>query len=91
MLIGDAVETLTKVPAEAVDAIFWDPFSPKPHPELWTQSEFKKAYTVLKKGGIFATYSYARIVRDGLKNVGFDVRDGPIVGRRCPSTLGFKV
>ena len=90
VLVGDATQTISQVPLNSTDAIFWDPFSPKQHPQLWEQSEFAKGYAVLKKGGILATYSYARVVRDGLNAVGFDVRDGPVIGRRCPSTLAFK-
>jgi tRNA U34 5-methylaminomethyl-2-thiouridine-forming methyltransferase MnmC len=37
-----------------------------------------------------ATYSYARIVREGFAKAGFTVKDGPIVGRRSPSTLAYK-
>ena len=43
------------------------------------------------KESILATYSCARIVRDNLKEAGFEVFDGPSVGRRAPSTIAKKL
>ncbi|PIN80139.1 hypothetical protein COV16_01405 [Candidatus Woesearchaeota archaeon CG10_big_fil_rev_8_21_14_0_10_34_8] len=43
----------------------------------------------MKEGGVLATYSCARKVRDALKNAGFSVKDEPCVGRRSPSTIAY--
>jgi tRNA U34 5-methylaminomethyl-2-thiouridine-forming methyltransferase MnmC len=43
----------------------------------------------MKKGAMMSTYSCARIVRDNLKNAGFEVKNGPIIGRRSPSTIAI--
>ena len=40
----------------------------------------------MNKDAILATYSCAGIVRRNLKEVGFKVKDGPIVGRWAPGT-----
>lgn len=88
--IEDAAIAIKKIEPASVHAIFFDPFSPKKCPQLWTVPVFSDCYLTLKKGGILATYSYARIVREGLQTVGFQVYDGPIVGRRSPSTLARK-
>ncbi|MBI4453062.1 hypothetical protein HY636_00290 [Candidatus Woesearchaeota archaeon] len=69
---------------------FFDPFSPKTCPELWTKEFFQEVYAVMTNNGVLATYSCARIVRENMKTAGFIVKDGPIVGRRGPGTIGIK-
>ena len=43
----------------------------------------------MNKNAILSTYSCAGIVRRNLKEAGFKVADGPIVGRRAPGTLAI--
>ncbi len=90
IIIGDAVNTIKTI-TEKFDAIFLDPFSPPKNPELWTESFFRDIKKLMKPKAILATYSCARITRDNLKNTGFIVKDGPIIGRRSPSTLAYLV
>lgn len=89
LLLGDARETIHKI-TEKVDVVFFDPFSPKKCPELWTLEFFKDVYDKMNKRGILATYSCATHVRQKIKEVGFEVKDGPIFGRKSPSTIGIK-
>jgi chorismate dehydratase len=84
--IGDAVQRIKEL-AGKFDAVFLDPFSPKKNPELWTAEFFKEIAMRMKPHAILATYSCARIVRDNLKEAGFHVYDGPVIGRRGASTL----
>lgn len=86
IILGDAVETV-KTLNEKFDAVLLDPFSPSKNPELWTLEFFKDVRKLMKKKAVLATYSYARHVRENLGKAGFLVRDGPVVGRRSPSTL----
>lgn len=86
IILDDATKTV-KVLNENFDAVFLDPFSPSKNPELWTAIFFKNVKRVMKKGSVLSTYSYARQVRDNLSKAGFLVKDGPIIGRRSPSTL----
>lgn len=88
--LGDARETIKHLPVKAFNFCFFDPFSPKTCPELWTKEFFKDIYAVMENNGILATYSCARIVRENLKSAGFIVKNGPIVGRRGPGTIGIK-
>jgi chorismate dehydratase len=88
IILGDATETIKQI-GEKFDAVFHDPFSPPKNPELWTEEFFKEVKKRMKKGAILATYSCARITRDNLKKAGFKVIDGPVVGRRSPSTLAI--
>ncbi len=90
LIIGDAVETIKDI-NDTFDVILFDPFSPPKCPALWTESFFLDILNVMKQGSVLATYSCARKVRDNLQAVGFDVKDGPSVGRRSPSTLAYKL
>ncbi|MGM5481486.1 MAG: tRNA (5-methylaminomethyl-2-thiouridine)(34)-methyltransferase MnmD [Nanobdellota archaeon] len=88
--VGDLRKMFPYAPDETFDVIFYDPFSPKKQPELWSEELFKDAYRSLKKSGRLTTYSCARAVRDTMRKAGFTVIDGPIVGRRSPSTIAIK-
>jgi predicted methyltransferase len=90
IIADDARFSILTLNSSYFDAIYYDPFSPAKQPELWTVELFAQAFRVLKPGGILCTYSYARVVRDGLAQVGFRVTDGPIVGRRSPCIVAYK-
>jgi tRNA U34 5-methylaminomethyl-2-thiouridine-forming methyltransferase MnmC len=97
LVIGDALETIKQAAKEVkkskvkFDIIFLDPFSPKKNPELWTEAFFKELRKLIKDDGILTTYSCAGQVRRNLKAAGFNVKDGPCVGRRSPSTIAAPV
>jgi len=86
--IGDAIDLIKNI-KKSFDAVFLDPFSPAKNPELWTIEFFKDIQKIMNKEAILATYSYARRVKDNLKKAGFQVKDGPVVGRRSPSTIAI--
>lgn len=89
IMIGDASKTIKHI-IEEVDAVFFDPFSPKKCPALWSKELFCAVYQRMKTGSRLATYSCARIVRDNMKAAGFSILDGPKLWRRGPSTIGVK-
>jgi tRNA U34 5-methylaminomethyl-2-thiouridine-forming methyltransferase MnmC len=93
VLLGDARETIKRIiindEKAKFDAVFLDPFSPPKNTELWTIEFFKEIRDRMKKGAILATYSCAGIVRRNLKAAGFEVKNGPSVGRRSPGTLAY--
>lgn len=82
LILGDARKTIKTI-KEEFDIVFLDPFSPKKCPELWTEEFFKD----IKLKGRLTTYSCAKIVRENLKKAGFEVKDGPSIGRKSPSTI----
>lgn len=86
---GDVRETIKKVANEAADFCFYDPFSPAKVPELWTVELMHDVFSKMKKGAKLSTYSYARWVRENFRKAGFVVTDGPVMGRRSPSTLAI--
>lgn len=88
IISGDAVETIKNI-NENFDAVFLDGFSPGKNPELWSLSFLKEIKKKMNKNAILSTYSCAGIVRRNLKEAGFKVADGPIVGRRAPGTLAI--
>jgi tRNA U34 5-methylaminomethyl-2-thiouridine-forming methyltransferase MnmC len=88
LVIGDAVDTIRTL-QPGFDAVFHDPFAPTRNPELWTESFFRDVKKLMKPGAILATYSCARHVRDNLRAAGFTVKDGPVFGRRGPSTVAM--
>jgi tRNA U34 5-methylaminomethyl-2-thiouridine-forming methyltransferase MnmC len=86
IIVGDAKETIKKI-NEKFDAVFLDPFSPPKNPELWTADFFPEIKKRMNLHAKIATYSCASQIRKNLKIAGFQVEDGPCVGRRAPSTL----
>lgn len=69
---------------------FFDPFSPKKCPQLWTEEIFKYIFSVMENESILTTYSCARKPRQNMETAGFIVKDGPIIGRWAPSTNAIK-
>ncbi|MBD3361423.1 hypothetical protein GF358_01390 [Candidatus Woesearchaeota archaeon] len=88
ILLGDAKETIKKI-NQKFDAVFLDPFSPKKCPGLWTLDFLKSIKQVMKPGSILATYSCATHLREKLKKLEFQVKDGPIFGRKSASTIAI--
>jgi len=89
IIIKDARESIKEIKTK-FDAVFFDPFSPRKCPELWTAEFFSDVNKAMKKGAILATYSCAKSVRKNMEKAGFIVKDGPIVRRWSPGTLGIK-
>ena len=88
LLVADALQAVKKLGTNTkFDVILHDPFSPKKNPELWTESFFKELRKHIKENGVLTTYSCAGEARRNLKKAGFEVSDGPCVGRRAPSTI----
>lgn len=70
---------------ECADVVFWDPFSPKANPELWTYEAFCALRAVCRPGATLHTYSGATAVRSALLLAGFTVGFGPRIapGKRA--------
>jgi tRNA U34 5-methylaminomethyl-2-thiouridine-forming methyltransferase MnmC len=89
MVFGDAREKIKEIDDKA-DFVFFDPFSPNKVLDMWTNEFFIDIRNKMKENGRLSTYSCARFVRDNLRQAGFIVKDGPIVGRKSPSTIAIK-
>ncbi len=90
VLVGDARKLANTLEDDHFDAVFYDPFSPKTSPELWSEELFKEMHRVMKRSALLATYSCARMVRENMSSAGLFYDDGPIVGRRGPGTIATK-
>ncbi len=90
LVLGDAAQTIKGVADDTFDCVFFDPFSPKTCPELWSTEVFSEVKKKIRASGMLATYSCARMMRESLKSAGFSsVIDGPVVRRRGPGTLAY--
>jgi predicted methyltransferase len=90
IIVGNAAEEIKKLPSDSFNAIFFDPFSPSKHKELWSLEVFKECFRVLKPNGRLTTYSCATWIRNNMKEARFEVIDGPIFGRKSASTIAIK-
>lgn len=87
---GDAAFTVQKLPDNYFHAVFFDPFSPQKLPALWTEEIFAGIYAKMRRHGRLSTYTCSKRIRKIMRSVGFEVSDGPIVGRKNPATIAVK-
>ncbi|MCD6176648.1 MAG: hypothetical protein J7K29_02305 [Candidatus Cloacimonetes bacterium] len=90
ILLGDALQKIDELSNEIFDRVFFDPFSPKKQPEMWSEEIFQKIYNKMKIGAKLSTYSCAKQIRKNMISVGFKVMDGPVIGRKSPATIAVK-
>ena len=90
LILGNAVHTIEQLPEDLYDRVFFDPFSPQKQPEMWSKEVFKKVFAVMKPGAKLSTYSCAKTVRQNMIAAGFNVLDGPAIGRKSPATIAKK-
>ncbi|WP_017326617.1 tRNA (5-methylaminomethyl-2-thiouridine)(34)-methyltransferase MnmD [Synechococcus sp. PCC 7336] len=84
---GDARQTITEIPVGAIDAIFFDPFSPAACPQLWTVEFLALVAQCLNPTGRLATYSCAAAVRSAMQAANLYIGSTPPFGRRWPGTV----
>jgi queuine tRNA-ribosyltransferase len=83
--LGDALEGLAQEPALA-DVVFWDPFSPKANPALWTHEAFRTLRGRCGPRATVFTYSTATSTRAALLLAGFFVGTGDASGPKEQTT-----
>jgi queuine tRNA-ribosyltransferase len=82
---GDLLEMLPREDALA-DLVFWDPFSPKANPSLWTWTAFSGARARCGDAAALFTYSTATATRAALLLAGFFVGQGDPSGPKEQTT-----
>jgi tRNA 5-methylaminomethyl-2-thiouridine biosynthesis bifunctional protein len=87
LAFGDA-STLVRELVLQADAFFLDGFSPARDAAMWTPQLFKALARLAARDATAATWSAARVVRDGLAAAGFDVQAATGPGRKRDITLG---
>ena len=84
---GDANDYLHRLNSN-IDTWYLDGFAPSKNPELWSDNIFKNISAKSNQGASIATFSAARIVKDGLKNAGFEVALKKGYGRKRDMLVG---
>jgi queuine tRNA-ribosyltransferase len=82
---GDLLEGLARERAQA-DVIFWDPFSPKVNPELWTADAFAAVRARAAAHATLFTYSASTAVRTAMLLGGWAVGVGDAIGTKRQTT-----
>lgn len=77
---GELPGALSAEPDESVDIVYWDPFSPRANPELWTLGAFRALRRVCRAGCTVHTYGGATATRSALLLAGFAVGLGEAIG-----------
>ncbi len=85
LVLGDVRDTL-HAEAAAADLVFWDPFSPKANPELWTLAAFAALRARCSELAAAYTYSTATATRSALLLAGFFVGAGDPSGPKEETT-----
>lgn len=86
LLIGDARQTIQTLRSQGfqADAIFFDPFSPRRCPQLWTIEFFKQVAGCLAPHGKLATYSRSASVRSAMLTAGLAIGTIPLGETHLP-------
>jgi tRNA 5-methylaminomethyl-2-thiouridine biosynthesis bifunctional protein len=83
---GDAA-ALARVLVAQVDAFLLDGFAPARNPDMWSERLFGALGRLAAPGATAATWSAARVVRDGLQRAGFTVEAARGPGAKRDITL----
>lgn len=80
LLIGDARQTIKLLIDQGfqAQAIFFDPFSPRRCPQLWTVEFFQEVVRCLASPGKLTTYSRSASVRAAMVTAGFTIGTLPL-------------
>ncbi|MDC0722860.1 MnmC family methyltransferase [Nannocystis bainbridge] len=84
LVVGELPASLAEGPA--ADVVFWDPFSPRANPELWSVAAFTALRRRCRPGATVHTYSGATAVRSALLLAGFFVGVGEPTGDHKAAT-----
>jgi len=76
----DLAAALAALPADSVDIVFWDVYSPRSLPAFWREPSFRALRRVCRSGATVHTYSGALGVRAAMLLGGFAVGLGPSSG-----------
>jgi queuine tRNA-ribosyltransferase len=82
---GDVLDALEKEPSRA-DVIFWDPFSPRANPALWTVAAFAAARRIAAARATLYTYSASTATRLAMLLGGWAVGVGDAIGDKAQTT-----
>jgi queuine tRNA-ribosyltransferase len=85
--LGELPSTLLAEPPASADIVYWDPFSPRANPELWSVAAFTALRRSCREGATVHTYSGATATRTALLLAGFAVGFGDVLSSGRQSTV----
>lgn len=80
-VLGDLPGSLEDAPFPPADVVFWDPFSPRANPRLWSYGALAVLFRRCGSGATVHTYSGATAVRSAFLLAGFAVGMGEPIGK----------
>jgi queuine tRNA-ribosyltransferase len=83
---GDLLEALARQPPGLADIIFWDPFSPRANPGLWTIAAFAVARRTAGARATLFTFSGSTAIRVAMLLAGWAVGAGDPIGDKAETT-----
>ena len=87
LVVGDLPGALARA-ALVADIVYWDPFSPRANPELWSMAAFSALRTGCAGRATVHTYSAATSTRAAMLLAGFAVGAGPSTGTMGQTSIG---
>ncbi|QEN05054.1 hypothetical protein EW093_10150 [Thiospirochaeta perfilievii] len=88
LFYGDIMDCFENYPIKN-NCWFFDGHSPDKNPEMWSVELFKNVSKQTKKGGTFATFTAAGVVKRALRDAGFTVKRKKGFGRKRHMITGF--
>jgi queuine tRNA-ribosyltransferase len=85
--LGELPSTLLGEPAATADIVYWDPFSPRANPGLWSVAAFTALRRLCRDGATVHTYSGATATRTALLLAGFAVGFGDVLSSGRQATV----
>jgi queuine tRNA-ribosyltransferase len=85
--LGELPSTLRAEPPASADIVYWDPFSPRANPELWSVGAFAALRLLCRDGATVHTYSGATATRTALLLAGFAVGFGDVLSPGRQATV----
>lgn len=82
---GDVLSSFQR-PLPPADIVFWDPFSPRANPELWSIAAFRAVHRHASQRCTLFTYSASTATRVALLLAGWSVGVGASIGEKTATT-----
>lgn len=87
LVVGEALTSVTSWLDQA-DAWYLDGFAPAKNPAMWSPALLQQVAKHTKPNGTLATFTVAKIVREGLTNAGFTLIKQPGFGHKREMLTG---
>jgi len=89
LILGEIEETISSLNNNnLIDAWYLDGFSPNKNPEMWSEDILRLVNKFSHQETTFSTYTSARLVKDNLKNSGFEVHKSQGFGNKRHMLIG---